>query len=134
MKNPFFPTMPFVYLLAVWFVVAGQSTVMAEMDAAGSVDQARAPRIFPDYNGIFIPPNMAPLNFKVEEPGNRYRVELRSTRGDPVTITSRNTSIQIPADAWHALLRANTGEPLVYDISVQTSAGSWTHFERITNY
>ena len=28
----------------------------------------RLPRIFPDYTNILIPPNIAPLNFKVLEP------------------------------------------------------------------
>ena len=32
------------------------------------------PAIFPDYNGVVIPPNMAPLNFALTRSGNGHRV------------------------------------------------------------
>ena len=40
-----------------------------EVDDAAAV--ARPPRIRPDYSGSVIPPNVAPLNFAVREPGTR---------------------------------------------------------------
>jgi hypothetical protein len=98
-----------------------------------SVEQNRAPRIFPDYCGVVIPPNIAPLNFKVEEPGTRYRVELRSSRGDPLTISSRDGSIRIPAKRWRSLLRANAGEPLLCEVRIETASGQWARFAPMTN-
>jgi hypothetical protein len=92
-----------------------------------------APRLFPDYEGIVLPPNIAPLNFRVEEAGTRYRVAWRSTRGDPVVVSSRQNTIRIPPGPWRALLRANTGEPLCCDIAVRDSAGRWQRFETVTN-
>ena len=89
--------------------------------------------MFPDYSGVVIPPNIAPLNFKVEEPGVRYRVELRSTRGEPLIIASRSASIRIPAKPWQALLRANAGEPLFCNVWVQAPRGPWNRFATVTN-
>ena len=42
---------------------------------------ARQPRITPDYAGIVIPPNIAPLNFTIDEPGDRYIARIHSTVG-----------------------------------------------------
>jgi hypothetical protein len=95
--------------------------------------QPRAPRLFPDYAGVVIPPNLAPLNFRIEEPGLRYRVEFRSVSGEPILISSRSASIRIPPKAWQALLQANPGQPLSCVVSVQDRPTQWTRFETVTN-
>jgi len=76
----------------------------------------RLPRIQPDYSGIVIPPNIAPLNFVVDEPGVRYYVEIRSGRGKAVQITADTPSIEIPPDGWRKLLVANRGGQLQLDV------------------
>ena len=47
-----------------------------------SVD--RPAGIHPDYTDIVIPPNIAPLNFVVDEPGTAYGVRVRSVRGEEI--------------------------------------------------
>jgi len=130
-----FPTWFFVYTVAIVCIGAGhwRETAAAEAPAA-SIQQARVPRMFPDYSGVVIPPNIAPLNFKVEEPGAGYRVELRSTRGDPLIIASRSASIRIPAKPWQALLRANAGEQIFCEVWVQSPQGPWNRFDPVTNF
>jgi hypothetical protein len=91
------------------------------------------PLLFPDYVGITLPPNIAPLNFKIQEPGAAYRVELRSTKGPPIAISSREPAIRIPPRAWASLLRANPGEPFYWDIEAQTASSGWTRFATVTN-
>lgn len=95
---------------------------------------AEVPRLFPDYLGITLPPNIAPLNFKILEPAEAFRVELRSTRGSPILLSSRDPAIRIPPKAWAALLRANAGQPFYWDISAQTVASGWTRFATVTNW
>ena len=92
------------------------------------------PRLSPDYTGITIPPNIAPLNFKIEEPGRGYRVELRSVRGDPITLSSRSPSVLIPAKAWKTMLRANAGQPLYCAVWVQNESAGWSRFATVTNW
>jgi hypothetical protein len=134
MKKPRFPALVLVSIVAIVCLGAGLWRVRAADQAPASVQEARAPRMFPDYNGVVIPPNIAPLNFKVEEPGSRYRVELHSIRGDPLIIASRSASIRIPATPWQALLRANAGEPLFCNVWVQTPQGPWSRFAPVTNF
>jgi len=94
---------------------------------------AELPRIFPDYIGVTLPPNIAPLNFKIQEPAAAYRVELRSTKGPPIVISSPNPTIRIPPKAWASLLRANLGQPFYWDISARATSSGWTRFATVTN-
>ena len=65
MKKPRFPTLFLVYIVAIVCIGAGYWRVMAAAEAPASVQQARVPRMFPDYNGVIIPPNIAPLNGEI---------------------------------------------------------------------
>ncbi|MBI5387195.1 MAG: PD40 domain-containing protein [Verrucomicrobia bacterium] len=69
----------------------------------------------------------------MEEPGTRYRVEMRSGRGDPIHLTSRSGSIRIPLKKWQTLLSANAGEALLWDVSVLDAQGRWSQFDTVTN-
>lgn len=93
----------------------------------------KAARTFPDYSGVTVPPNIAPLNFRIDEPGRQYRVELRSARGMPVVVSGRSAVIQFPLEAWRRLVRTNAGQELLVDISVQDQNARWTRFATITN-
>jgi hypothetical protein len=92
------------------------------------------PRLFPDYVGITLPPNIAPLNFRIQEPGAFYRVELHSTKGPSIALSSPSPAIRIPSKAWAALLGANPGQPFYWDISTHTATSGWSRFATVTNY
>ena len=62
---------------AAWRLAGRAVEEPAEWTAA-----KRLPRIRPDYSGIVVPPNIAPLNFLVEEPGLEYRVLIRAAQGE----------------------------------------------------
>ncbi len=94
---------------------------------------SRAPVIEPDYSGIVIPPNIAPLNFSVREPGVRYRVEIRSAEGSPITLQGKKPDFQIPQGPWKRLLSANQGREILFDIEVQSESGRWTRYAAIRN-
>ncbi len=91
------------------------------------------PRIHPDYTGLIIPPNIAPLNFAIQEPGTAFYAVLRGSRGTPIEIRSRGPTIAIPGKAWHTLLRANRGGELYFDLYARTKDHRWNRFAAITN-
>jgi len=93
----------------------------------------RLPRIRPDYSGIVIPPNIAPLSFVVDEPGVCYYVEIRSERGENIRVTADTPSIRIPPEAWRKLLEANHGGELQLDVHARAADGSWHRFNTLTN-
>ena len=74
------------------------------------------------------------MNFRIQEPAASYRVELRSTKGPPIAISSPNPAIRIPPKAWASLLRANPGQPFYWDISARAASSGWTRFATVTNH
>lgn len=103
------------------------------VDRAAAVTVPRPPRIRPDYSGTVIPPNIAPLNFLVEEPGTDYRVRIRADQGAAIDVASRNGTIVIPVSRWQSLLSANRGGPLHFEVCIRDPDGQWTRFEPIVN-
>jgi len=103
------------------------------VDFAAAVAVNRSPQIRPDYTGAVIPPNIAPLNFVVEEPGTDYAVRVRSAQGEPIDVVSRTPQIVIPLSRWRRLLAANRGRELCFDVGVRREDGQWTRFEPIHN-
>ncbi|MCK4375379.1 MAG: PD40 domain-containing protein, partial [Candidatus Brocadiae bacterium] len=93
----------------------------------------RPPRIRPDYTDTVIPPNIAPLNFCVEEEGRRYVVKIRSEKGEGISVHSRTGEIAIPLRPWRRLLEANRGRELLFDVYVQAPDAHWDRFDTITN-
>lgn len=94
---------------------------------------SRAPRIFPDYINIVIPPNIAPLNFKVEEPGIQYRVTIRGSIGPSIYIQTKSPKIQIPFKKWKKFLEANKGNAYHIEIASKDTSGEWKKFSPIVN-
>jgi len=93
----------------------------------------RLPRINPDYCGTVLPPNIAPLNFLVQENGSNYCVKISSKQGHTIEIFSRSPKIVIPQKPWHKLLNANKAEQLSFDVFVKTPNGPWNRFAPIIN-
>lgn len=94
--------------------------------------EAREPGLYPDYSGITIPPNIAPLNFFIKEPGGRFDVVIRGEQGNPIRLSGPTGLVRIPARPWGQLLRANAGGRLYVEIQVE-QAGAWHSFAGITN-
>jgi len=96
--------------------------------------------IFPDYNGVVLPANIAPLNFTVKQPGERYYVKIYSKNGRPVEVFSRTGKIIIPQKSWRSLLDINRGHDLYFDIYVKAEnrkstieTRNWKRYSVITN-
>ena len=93
---------------------------------------SRRPKIHPDYSGLVIPPNIAPMNFAVREPGSRFFARISSDEGDSIEIGSHVPTISIPANSWRSLLRANRGKALRIDVYAKQE-GRWQQYEAIVN-
>ena len=93
----------------------------------------RYPRIFPDYNGIVIPPNIAPLNFAIKEKSDAYIVKLYANGADPITIKNSSGIIDIDIDDWHELLGKAKGKEINIDVYAKDSNGKLLKYKTITN-
>jgi len=103
----------------------------------GAIEQysevAQEPNLSPDYTGTVIPANIAPLNFRVIGDGRAYSVTIRSDRGRPITVHSKTGQIRIPIRRWHALLDANRGRDVFFDVYVQDDHRRWRRFLPVAN-
>jgi hypothetical protein len=91
-------------------------------------DAGRLPHVRPDYCQITIPPNIAPLNFLVEEPGIEYRVRIYGVAGKEIVVGSRGPSITIPPRAWRELLGQNRGGHITFEVYARDKEGRWSRF------
>ncbi len=98
--------------------------------------------IRPDYNDTVIPPNIAPLNFVIQEEGSGYFVRIYSESGKPIEVFSKSPKIVIPKKAWHNLLDLNRGRQLSLDIFVKSRAATpasesenkqWSRYQTVKN-
>ncbi len=104
------------------------------MPVENDTQVAHEPNVTPDYRNIIIPPNVAPLNFRVQEAGQAFRVRIHSEQGSAISIRSKTGQIRIPLKRWRALLRANRGRDLFVDVSVKDAHHGWRRYQRITNH
>ena len=101
-----------IFLILLWGVVSCNSwkepAVMSDL----------GPEIFPDYKGVTIPCNIAPLNFMIE---GADRIQAVLSCGDTeVRVVGKNGVVQIPLRKWQGLLDVAEGD--VIGISV----ASWS--------
>jgi hypothetical protein len=88
--------------------------------------------IFPSYYDLTIPPNIAPLNFVINEPGTKYRVEISAGENNAIVIKQSSQKIKIPEKKWHHLLEENKGHLLHVDIWVYQNK-TWKKYNRISH-
>ena len=121
-------------VFCIVIILAGVWLVFRPVEVVTKCTQInREPDITPDYCGIVIPPNIAPLNFKILEKGQSYRVKIHSARGKAIEIISKTGSIRIPLRRWRALLEANKAHKLFVDVYVKNADNEWLQFQRIAN-
>jgi hypothetical protein len=94
---------------------------------------SRVPGIRPDYAGTVIPPNIAPLNFMVLEPGTKYLVKIYTANSNSIDVLSKTGNIKIPLGKWKEILTKNRGNELFFDIYVKDKDNKWSRYEKISN-
>lgn len=102
-------------------------------DVSAAIRSERAAKIDPDYTFLVIPPNIAPLNFRITEDGQDYLVAISSGGAEKIWIHCRDGNCRIPAGRWRRLLETGQGGRLSYDIFAQTRDGTWIQYKQFTN-
>jgi hypothetical protein len=89
--------------------------------------------IEPDYSGIIIPPNIAPLNFRIKEAGSWYCVKIHGPMAPSIEIEGNSPVIRIPLNEWKKFLMANKGNSYQVEIALKDTAGNMIRFSPILN-
>jgi hypothetical protein len=91
------------------------------------------PKITPDYSGVTIPPNIAPLDFEIKETGTAFFVKFSSETGDEFEISSKSGKIIIPEKKWKKMILGNRGKMYKADIFSKGIDGKWLKFRTVIN-
>ena len=122
-----------VFLSLVFIVLFSQGCYDSVPESYTKVDLF--PNIDPDYTNIVIPPNIAPLNFKIDEEGKEFYIDIYTNSKDckHIEIKARDNMVIIPIKEWKEILSKNIGKELFIDIYLKDEKNSWGKFNTIEN-
>ena len=107
----------FQHILSILIVSLFWGSCTDDISRAKKIDQNVI--IYPDYSGITIPCNIAPLNFIVKEPADKY-VAVYSFNGKEIfRVSSNDGIISVPAGDWKNLLKEANGQEFSIDICLK---------------
>jgi hypothetical protein len=90
------------------------------------------PEIDPDYTGISIPYNIAPLNFKILEKGNAFFARFSAGSETFIKSAGKDGIISISEGKWKKMLGENKGDNLKIEIYSKNKEG-WLEYKTISN-
>ena len=73
-----------------------------------AVETSEALSIFPDYAGVTIPPNIAPLRFALASPAKEALAVITSAGGERLAVKARKGEFSIPLAGWKRIAKAGT--------------------------
>ena len=122
------------FWMAAFYLLLVCGGCSAPEQEPGMQSLGRKPGMHPDYSGIILPPNIAPLNFSIKEAGAEFIVLIHSKQGDPIRIQCSSATIQIPMGPWKRLLSENRGQELILNIYMKNQTGQWSRFDSVVNH
>lgn len=101
----------YIYILSTLLFFTGCCNNLDILDTVNI-----SPDIFPDYKTVTVPPNIAPLNFRVEgDLQNIYAVF--KYQGEQFQVKAKNYQIRIPERKWRKLVESATGDSIEVTVS-----------------
>ncbi len=85
------------------------------------------PKIYPEYQGVTIPAEIAPMNFDFV--GGEYDcldLNIKGSKGGELHVNGDNNDMDI--DDWHALTQQNKGGKLTFTLTVKKD-GEWKQYK-----
>ena len=108
------------------------SSCASHPDVPSSSREAKClPEIFPDYCGVTIPCNIAPLNFMLSADQYKACVARLTTPDGKQQTYGDGVKVQIPESEWHDMLNASKGKNIKVEVWGQKDSEwlSFTPFE-----
>ena len=117
-RNTFLSFYLFTFLL---FLAACTETV------SDAKPENALPQIYPDYLGVTIPVNIAPLNFGMMQENTLLVDAVVSDRHGHTLHSQGKESVDFDLDDWHTLLGQNRGDSLSVTVSAKYEDGWHTY-------
>lgn len=113
----------FILIIAAFCFIGCTRTHIPSDDVT---EISETPSIYPDYTGLVIPPNIAPLNFEIEIPGQEYVARAFNRSGKE--ILAEGKTVKWDLKEWQSLLEESKGKKLEFEIFVKDDSGKWNKY------
>ena len=114
-------------LLSLWLCVSVWLLLACSSNPEHPTLVDKLPVIYPDYIGVTIPADIAPLNFNfADETINRMDVVVKGSKGGELHVNGEWADFDI--DEWHALTAQNLGGRLTVTVCTEKD-GKWTQYK-----
>ena len=87
-------------------------------------ESGREPVIEPDYSGVTVPPNIAPMNFVINEKGNSFKINIVSSNGGHFSIKASGNQVRFPVRPWQKLLENSKNGKIAIEVISKGDDGS----------
>ena len=112
------------------FIVYSLFFVACSEDPMNPVKTDQLPEIYPDYIGVTIPADIAPLNFNfADESIDAMDVMVKGSKGGELHVQGDYADFDI--DDWHQLTEQNRGGELTVTVCVKKD-GQWKQYKDFT--
>lgn len=98
---------------------------------ADSISAGRPPLAEPDYSGVTIPANIAPMNFAVHGEGRILKISIKSTSGGEIFLRPHGDVINFPEKLWRKLLAMNQGGKIEIEVYTRDKMGRIHKFDPV---
>ena len=109
----------YIFLISLLFAACTETVSDAKQEAA-------QPQIYPDYVGVTIPVNIAPLNFSMADE-QALCIDAVITDNHGNSLHSQGEAVDFDLDDWHTLLGQNRGDSLNITVSAKYDDGWHTY-------
>ena len=118
-------------------IVAGLMCLMTLGGCGSSYQQPEVmldarPEIYPDYAGVVMPVNIAPLNFLVKEEGEEFQLAVVLDGERRMVLCNTDGKMQMPESDWKELLADAAGKEIAFQVAVKRN-GKWEGYQEILN-
>jgi len=114
-------------LLSLWLCVSVWLLLACSSNPEHPTLVDKLPVIYPDYIGVTIPADIAPLNFNfADETINRMDVVVKGSKGGELHVNGEWADFDI--DEWHALTAQNRGGKLTVTVCTEKD-GQWIQYK-----
>ncbi len=87
----------------------------------------KLPDIYPDYIGVTIPENIAPMDFDMaSDNADRIYVSVKGSLSGEIHVSGKHANFDL--DKWHDIVRRNKGGRLSVTVSTR-KGGQWTEYK-----
>lgn len=110
----------YIIIITSFLLAACSTNIPAKFEETDTT-----PSVYPDYTNLVIPANIAPLNIRIDEPGDEFVTCYESTGG---TFIQKGNEINIPISKWKKILRSEKISITVYS----KNNGIWKKFKPVS--